>query len=791
MTIEHNQYFDEWLTGCGVVQHKNETRQKTNKLIRQLVAAGKVADEAQGYELFKAADVLCNQAMWLVVHMTYAKNVYLDGRAMQANDFKRDPQGHTGGSLNMVPAYVGYLLANALTGENRDWSMGQGHCVAAVDAIQLLTGSAYPERLNQYALSDEGLSKLVRDFYSYRVTAQGKPESPLGSHVNVRTKGASQEGGYLGFAALHYVHQPLPGEKLVAFLSDGAFEEQRGSDWAARWWRAEDSGLVSPIMIANGRRIDQRTTTAQQGGSEWFALHLAHQGFAPFIIDGRDPAAFACAIIEMEQSLSKQSDQLAKGELSYPVKLPYCIAETEKGYGFPGEATNDAHGLPLGNNPRQDDSALSAFNQGASALFQQQSLWQHAVKVLAQPAAAKQSSHIMVTRPEPKWFDSGAKVSANVAMDEYFASLAELNTDLRVRIGNPDELSSNRFKASLKLLKHRVTQPEPGVAEAIDGKVITALNEEAVICACIANKKGLNLVVSYESFAIKMLGALRQSIIFSRHQKENDTPADWLSLPVVSTSHLWENGKNEQSHQDPVLAEALSSEMADVSRVVYPADANSALACLRACYGDLGAIWNIVSAKSPTQVLFSAEQAQELVDNGAVCLRGHCESAVQLVAIGAYQLEQALLLSDRLNEQGQAHSLVYLYEPGRFRIPRDHWEAQIVVDETLRQALFPKHVQQRLFFVHGHGENILALCRPLDLGPDRSLALGYINQGGTLDTAGMLFANRCTWAHGALALAQQMGQPENQWLRDQELAAIKGLGSPYDLIAEPFQSVSL
>ena len=94
---------------------------------------------------------------------------------------------------------------------------------------------------------------------------------------------------------------------------------------------------------------------------------------------------------------------------------------------------------------------------------------------------------------------------------------------------------SNPFK----LLKHRVTQPEPGVAEAVDGKVITALNEEAVICACIANKKGLNLVVSYESFAIKMLGALRQSIIFSRHQKENETPADWLSLPVVSTSHLW------------------------------------------------------------------------------------------------------------------------------------------------------------------------------------------------------------------------------------------------------------
>ena len=68
------------------------------------------------------------------------------------------------------------------------------------------------------------------------------------------------EGGYLGFAEVQYVHMPLLGECLVTFLSDGAFEEQRGSDWAPRWWRAHDSGIVLPIMISNGRRIDQRTT---------------------------------------------------------------------------------------------------------------------------------------------------------------------------------------------------------------------------------------------------------------------------------------------------------------------------------------------------------------------------------------------------------------------------------------------------------------------------------------------------------------------------------------------------
>jgi phosphoketolase len=361
-----------------------------------------------------------------------------------------------------------------------------------------------------------------------------------------------------------------------------------------------------------------------------------------------------------------------------------------------------------------------------------------------------------------------------------------VNSKLRIRVGNPDELSSNRFGKTLELLKHRVTKPEAGIAESITGKVITALNEEAVISACLANRKGLNLVVSYEAFAVKMLGAIRQAIIFSRHQKESADPAGWLSLPVVATSHVWENGKNEQSHQDPTLCESLLNEMSDMARVVFPADANSAMASLKACYGDMGSIWNLVVAKSKVPVMLTPEQAQNLVEQGAICLRGHCQSEIQIIAIGSYQLQQALLLSDRLILNKQAHSLVYMLEPGRFRLARDEWEQDQQADEQLQHALFSNKVQQRLFFFHGHGEAILSCCRPLDLGPSRTLALGYINQGGTLNTEGMLFANKCTWAHGALQLARRLGLNDDAWLSAGELSAVLGKGDPYQLISRPF-----
>jgi phosphoketolase len=155
--------------------------------------------------------------------------------------------------------------------------MGQGHCVAAIDSLNLLVGNMLPAHAERYSVSDEGLTHYVRDFYSYRIGEDGKQDSPLGSHVNAHTAGGLAEGGYLGFAELQYVHMPLPGERLVAFLSDGAFEEQRGSDWSPRWWRAEDSGLVTPVMIKNGRRIDQRTT--MQGGAAWFTKHLRLNSF--------------------------------------------------------------------------------------------------------------------------------------------------------------------------------------------------------------------------------------------------------------------------------------------------------------------------------------------------------------------------------------------------------------------------------------------------------------------------------------------------------------------------------
>jgi len=796
--------FAGWAAGYGRIRHAPLTQVRVHAMAQRLAERAVAGDGVPIYELLHAADRIASAGMWLVAHETYARNVYLDGRPLGPEDFKPHPEGHTGGALNMVPAYTGYMAANALTGQTRGWLMGQGHCVAAIDSVNLLLGNMTPAHAERYDVSDAGLTRYVRDFYAYRLRADGTPDSPLGSHVNAHTAGGLAEGGYLGFAELQYVHMPLPGERLVVFLSDGAFEEQRGSDWAPRWWRAEDSGLVAPIMIANGRRIDQRTTMAQQGGVNWFVRHLRLNGFAPFVFDGRDPAAFAWAIFHMEERLQAAA-AAPRTHRRYPVPLPYGIAVAPKGAGFYGEGTNLAHNLPLGANPHADPAAARHFNQSATKL------WVGALE--ARDAASRFQRHARSGRPrerdnalatrqvrltavpepafrpvsgdrrDPAAWTRGCPMAA---VDQGFLAAVQANPHLRPRVGNPDEMRSNRMQGTLDALKFRVTAPEAGIPEAVDGAVITALNEEAVASAALANKGGINVVVTYEAFGMKMHGAARQEVIFADQQNAAGRPPGWLSIPLVLTSHTWENAKNERSHQDPSMAEAMLGEPSDVSRVLFPADHNTAAAVMTAVYQTQGQIWTLVVSKGEgIPDLFTPGEAAELVRDGARRLdwAGHRPAGARLIltAIGAYQLGEILKASRRLAERDVEHAVVYMLEPGRFRIPRGPRERAHAVSAATRARLYPDGAPARVFLTHTRPEPALGVLKPLDTGP-HTIALGYGNHGGTLTVEGLLFVNHASWAHCLAAVACVLERPREELLTPDELAALDHQAAPEGIV---------
>jgi phosphoketolase len=785
-----NPNFAQWAAGYGVIKHSDLTQVRVYKMADHLSLQGLSRDKDKILNYLHAADRVASAALWLVAHMTYAKNVYLDGRDLDATDSKTDPEGHTGGALNMVLAYVGYVTLNAITGHTRSWLMGQGHCVAAIDATNLLMGNMTKAHADRYNFSEEGLTRFARDFYSQKVRPDGYPESPVGSHVNAHTAGGLVEGGYLGFAELFYVHMPLPGERLVAFLSDGAFEEQKGGDWAPRWWRAEDCGLVAPIMIANGRRIDQRTTVSMQGGVDWFRNYLELNGFEPFDIDGKDPAAYAWAIWEMEERLSAHGEAVKSGQGQYPVSLPYTIAEVPKGFGLPNAGTNAAHNLPLGGDLINDASARQAFNSGVRQTWVPPEELKAAIEMLTNHDVKHrplERDHALATRcvsppniPELDWHDPNDKklTSPMRAVDSAFCEIVKENPGLRPRVGNPDEIRSNRLEKTLELLQHRVTDPEENAPEATDGKIITALNEEAIVSAALGNKGGINLVATYEAFAVKMLGAVRQEIIFARHLAEAGHPPGWLSIPVIATSHTWENGKNEISHQDPTFCEALMSEMSDVSRVLFPVDWNTAMAALEAVYRSHGQIWAMVIAKRLIPEMFTAEQAKRLIEDGAVYLQKQDKTELLIIAIGSYQLLEAKKAAERLTAKGLANSVICMVEPGRFRQARDSRESACLAPEDVKHELFPTSTKARVFVSHARPESITGVLRPFDTGPTSTRTLGYLNRGGTFDAFGMLFSNQCTWAHIVAEAASAIERKPDDFLSRDEIRVINGQGEP-------------
>jgi phosphoketolase len=372
------------------------------------------------------------------------------------------------------------------------------------------------------------------------------------------------------------------------------------------------------------------------------------------------------------------------------------------------------------------------------------------------------------------------------AVDSVFCATTQANPQLRPLVGNPDEMRSNRLLATLEHLKFRVTDPEPDIPEDVHGAVVTALNEEAVASAALANKGGINLIHTYEAFGTKMHGALRQEIIFASACVEAGRPQQWLSMPLILTSHTWENAKNEQSHQDPSMAEAMLGELAPYSRVLFVPDYNTAARVTQGVYETQGQIWTVVVPKADSiPDLFTQEEASRLLERGALRLdwlgSGDGPSRLLLTATGAYQLEQAAKASLRLTDRGVTYSLIYMLEPGRFRAPRSDREAQHAAPEELRAELYPRDVPARIFVGHTRPEVLLGTLQQINTG-ESTAGLGFLNKGGTLDVGGMLFVNRCTWAHILRAAARLLALGEDALLGADEIAALDGKQSPHGLI---------
>jgi hypothetical protein len=76
-----NPDFARWAKGYGVIRHSDLTQARIHEMERLLV--NKRGDGVAFYQLLHALDRVTSAGMWLVVHETYVRNVYLDGSSIR------------------------------------------------------------------------------------------------------------------------------------------------------------------------------------------------------------------------------------------------------------------------------------------------------------------------------------------------------------------------------------------------------------------------------------------------------------------------------------------------------------------------------------------------------------------------------------------------------------------------------------------------------------------------------------------------------------------------------------
>lgn len=341
-----------WKLGHGLRPRDLLSIRRIDEMASQLTGRRAWPDTESVYRVLAAADRLTSAAKWLVLHMGFAHRIDVTGAPLRAGDFKKVPAEHMAASLSMVPAVVGYLTANVLSGRTRSWVMGQVHGVAALAAVDALTGGFACGKKDRHGGKQDCLSSLFENFRTRANRTDGR--SPAESIADLTS------------IEMQYMHLPLRGENLVAFLDPDAGDGRGTLDDSLRWWRAEDCGLVTPVAILGASMSAARDSEFGSGDAACVDRRLRSCGFDPITIDGNDPAAFAWAILESEGRLKRFTSNPNR---VYPAAMPYVIATVDQGLGMADGEPALERNLRFRESVHIDAEFRRWFNGAAAALF--------------------------------------------------------------------------------------------------------------------------------------------------------------------------------------------------------------------------------------------------------------------------------------------------------------------------------------------------------------------------------------------------------------------------------------
>ncbi len=589
-------------------------------------------------------DAYWRAANYLSIGQIYLYNNPLLRRPLTQDDIKPLLMGHWGTSPGQNFIYVHLNRIIRKYDLNMFYISGPGHGGPALLANTYLEGT-YSEVYPKISQDEEGMKKLFTQF-SF---PGGVP-----SHVSPECPGSIHEGGELGYSLSHAFGAVFDNPDLITACVVGDGEAETGplaTSWHSnKFLNPKTDGAVLPILHLNGYKISNPTIFARISKEELDQLFRGY-GWTPHIIEGEDPEA-------MHQAMAKKLDEVVleiknirkdareKNVTARPL-WPMIILITPKGWTGPkmidgkrNVGTFRSHQVIYAD-LKTNKAHFAEFTKWLRGykpeeLFDKKGRLKPELRELAPKGNRRMGAnphtnggllmrelrmpdfrkYALVIKERGEDGEGATRVFARFLRDVIKANEKKKN----FRLFGPDETMSNGLGAVFEVTNRQMMTDGKINDEftSSSGRVMEILSEH--LCQgwlegyLLTGRHGL--FNSYEAF-IHIVSSM-----FNQHAKWLNVTSriPWRkkipSLNYLISSHVWRQGHNGFTHQDPGFIDHVYQKKADIIQVYLPPDANCLLPVMDKCMRSTHKINVVIAGKHTMPQWFSIDDAVRHTEKG-------------------------------------------------------------------------------------------------------------------------------------------------------------------------------
>ena len=596
-------------------------------------------------EYFAKMDAWWRAANYISVAQIFLKDNPLLKKPFEKEDVKHHPIGHWGTIAGQNFLYTHLNRVINKYDLNMFYIEGPGHGGQVMVSNSYIDGS-YSDIYPDVTQDEAGLKRLFKIF-SF--------PGGIASHAAPETPGSIHEGGELGYSISHATGAILDNPDVIAATVIGDGESETGP-LAGSWFsnvfiNPVNDGALLPILHLNGAKISNPTILSRKSNED-LQKYFEGMGWKPYFVEGDDPekvspllAKTMDTVIEEIKAIQEKARK-GKAEDATMPHWPVIVFRTPKGWTGPKvvdgeqvEGTFRAHQVPVPVDSEHMEEAdkLEAWLRSyrPEELFDEKGTIVEEIRELS-PKGDKRMSTNPITNggldPKalhmPDWRKHAVDTSKPgsvtaqdmIVFGSHAADIITNNPD-NFRIFGPDETKSNRLNNVFEVTDRQWLEPKEGydewqssVGRVIDGQLSEHQAEGFLEGYVLTGRHGF--FASYESFLRVVDSMLTQHFKWLRKAKDQSWRNDYPSLNLISTSTVFQQDHNGYTHQDPGVLTHLAEKKPEFIREYLPADANSLMAVMDKALQEKEVINLIVSSKHPRPQFYSADEAQELVDNG-------------------------------------------------------------------------------------------------------------------------------------------------------------------------------